>query len=93
MKQINRIIDNIRMMNRYERGIGDMDNVITITLKEKPEKDYQATFESNPTSSELVAAILLLQEVLEHNFDRQEILIKFATMYGRLQDLEEVKRT
>ena len=69
-----------------------MDNVITITLKEKPEKNYNINFESNPSSSELVASILLLQEVLEHNFTRQEILTKFCTMYARLQDIEERKR-
>lgn len=69
-----------------------MDNIIQIRLKEKPEKDYKITFESNPTSSELVAAILLLQEILEHNFDRQEILTKFCTLYSRIQDIEEIQR-
>lgn len=69
-----------------------MDNIIEIKLKEKPEKDYNIFFESPPTCSELVASILILQEVLEHNFTRQEILTKFATMYARLQDIEEKKR-
>ena len=67
-----------------------MDNIIEIKLKEKPEKDYNIFFESPPTSSELVASIIILQEVLEHNFDRQEILTKFCTLYGRIRDIEEV---
>lgn len=66
-----------------------MDNVIRITLKEKPEKNYNIDFETPPSVSELVTSILLLQEVLEHNFDRQTVLNKFACMYGRIQDIEE----
>lgn len=69
-----------------------MDNIITITLKEKPEKNYNVKFETPPSVSELCASILVLQEVLEHNFDRQTILNKMASVYGRLQDLEEVYR-
>ena len=67
-----------------------MDNVITITLKEKPEKNYGVKFETPPSISELVASILVLQEVMENNFDRQTILNKMASVYARLQDLEEV---
>lgn len=69
-----------------------MDNVITITLKEKPVKNYNIKFESGPTVSEICASILVLQEYLEHNFDKQTILNKMASVYGRLQDLEEVYR-
>ena len=69
-----------------------MDNIITITLQEKPEKNYNVKFDSSPTVSELCASILVLWEVMEHNFDRQTILNKMASVYGRLQDLEEVYR-
>ena len=64
--------------------------MITITLKEKPEKNYNVKFETPPSVSELVASILVLQEVMENNFDRQTILNKMASVYARLQDLEEV---
>ena len=71
-----------------------MDNVITIKFKETQTgaHDYGIDFESNPTVSELCASILVLQEVLEHNFDRQTILNKMAVIYSRLQDIEEFKR-
>ena len=69
-----------------------MDNVITITLKDGQKKIYSIEFESNPTLSELTAAKLILEEVLEHNFKKQEILIKEGIIYPKLQDLEEIRR-
>lgn len=69
-----------------------MDNVLTITLKDKGEKKHQISFESNPTCSELCAAVLVLEEVLEHNFTKEEILTKRHLIYPRLRDLEEERR-
>ena len=69
-----------------------MDNVITITLKDLQKSIHKIEFESDPTLSELVAAKLVLEEVLEHNFKREEILLKQGIMYPRLQDLEEIRR-
>ena len=71
-----------------------MDNVITITLKDKPDlHKHQISFESNPTCSELAAACLVLEEVMEHNFNKAEILSARHVVYGRLEDLEEERRT
>lgn len=70
-----------------------MDNVITITLKDGQDNNRHAIeFESNPTLSELTAAKLVLEEVLEHNFKKEEILLKEGIIYPRLQDLEEIRR-
>ena len=69
-----------------------MDNVITITLKDGQKNIHSIEFESNPTLSELVAAKLVLEEVLEHNFKKEEILLKEGIIYPRLQDLEEIRR-
>ena len=69
-----------------------MDNVITITLKDGQENIHRIDFESNPTLSELVACRLVLDEVLEHNFKKEEILLKMGIIYPRLQDLEEITR-
>lgn len=73
-----------------------MDNVITITLKEKrienSENTYRIEFESNPTVSELCAAKLVLEEVMEHNFKKGEILRYTDLVYPRLENIEEVRR-
>jgi hypothetical protein len=69
-----------------------MDNVITITLKDGQENIHRIDFESNPTLSELVACRLVIDEVLEHNFKKEEILLKMGIIYPRLQDLEENTR-
>ena len=68
-----------------------MDNVITITLNDK-EHIHKIEFDSSPTVSELVAVGLIIQEVLEHNFDKQSIFKMIAPIYGRLTDIEEVIR-
>lgn len=69
-----------------------MDNVITITLKDGQENIHRIDFESNPTISELVACRLVIDEVLEHNFKKEEILLKMGIIYPRLSDLEETIR-
>ena len=70
-----------------------MENVITITLLDKGEDSvHKIEFDSSPTVSELVGAIIVLQQVLEHNFDRQTILNKLASIYARLENIEEVVR-
>lgn len=69
-----------------------MDNVITITLKDGQENIHRIDFESNPTLSELVACRLVIDEVLEHNFKKEEILLKMGIIYPRLSDLEENAR-
>lgn len=73
-----------------------MDNVITITLKdgqaELKENIHRIDFESNPTLSELIAAKLVIEEVIEHNYSKEEILLKMGIIYPRLQDLEEIRR-
>ena len=71
-----------------------MDNVFTIVLKDKPDEHiHKITFESNPTCTELAAACLVLEEVMEHNFTKAEILSARHLIYGRLTDLEEERRT
>lgn len=71
-----------------------MDNVITIRLKETAtgEHDYHIDFESSPSLPELCAAELVLNEVLENNFDRELIFKTKYLIYGRIRDIEEVKR-
>ena len=73
-----------------------MDNVITITLKEKhieaSDNIYRIEFESNPTVSELCAAKLVLEEILEHNFKKEEILRYTDLVYPRLENIEEIRR-
>ena len=68
-----------------------MDNIITITLQDK-EHIHKIEFDSSPTVSELVAVGLIIQEVLEHNFDRQSILNVIAPIYGRIENVEEIIR-
>jgi len=70
-----------------------MDNIITITLDDKQaEHRHRIEFASQPTISELVACKLVIEEVLEHNFSKEEILLKQGLIYPRLADLEEIKR-
>ena len=70
-----------------------MDNIITIKLDDKQaEHRHVITFDSNPTISELCAAVLVLEEVLEHNFGKEEILRYKDLVYPKLCDLEEIRR-
>lgn len=65
-----------------------MDNVITVTLKEDQQKRIE--FESRPTLYELVAMKLIIDECLEHNFNKGDILDSMSHMYMRLENVEEV---
>ena len=68
-----------------------MDNTITIKLDDKKETErHTIFFDSAPTLSELIAATLVLEEVIEHNFDKEQILQTKAQIYPRLKDIEEV---
>lgn len=68
-----------------------MDNIITITLDDKKsENRHTIDFQSSPTLSELVAATLVLEECLEHNFDKSSILKMRSMIYDRLEDVEEM---
>ncbi len=68
-----------------------MKNVIEIVLDDTKKEDrHSITFESNPTLSELVAASLVLEECLEHNFDKSSILKMRSMIYDRLENLEEL---
>ena len=70
-----------------------MDNIIKITLDDKQaEHRHRIEFDSNPTLSELCAAVLVLEEVLEHNFEKEEILRYKDLVYPKLADLEEIRR-
>lgn len=72
-----------------------MDNLITIKLKENKDgaHDYKIEFESNPTLSELCTCMILFQQITSRNFGTQDILTKMSSVYHRLEDVEEVKRT
>ena len=74
-----------------------MNNTITIILKDKSlnesENIHRIEFESNPTVSELCAAKLVIEEILEHNFKKEEILRYTGIIYPRLENLEEVRRS
>lgn len=72
-----------------------MDNIITITLKDKRLDNtdiHRIEFQHNPTVSELCACKLIIEEVLEHNFKKEEILRFMDIIYPRLENLEEVRR-
>lgn len=72
-----------------------MNNIIRIVLKDAMDEEknlHQIEFESNPTLSELCAAVLILEEVIEHNFSKEEVLLKKGIIYPRLSDLEEIRR-
>lgn len=71
-----------------------MDNVITITLKDVKGQDpiFKIDFENNPGLNELLISKLLLEEILEHNFKKQDILLRQGIVYPRIRDIEEIKR-
>lgn len=70
-----------------------MNNVITITLdNSKADHNFNVKFEKDPSLTELVTAKLVLEEVLEHNFKKGDILLKQGIIYQKLTDLEEVRR-
>ena len=70
-----------------------MNNVITITLDDsKADHNFNVKFKYDPSLSELITAKLVIEEVLEHNFTRGDILLKQGIIYQKLTDLEEVRR-
>jgi hypothetical protein len=70
-----------------------MKNIITITLDDSTaEHHFNVKFENDPSLSELVTAKLVLEEVLDHNFKKGDILLKEGIIYQKLTDLEEVRR-
>ena len=70
-----------------------MNNVITITLdNSKADHNFNVKFEKDPSLSELITAKLIIEEVLEHNFTKGDILLKQGIIYQKLTELEEVRR-
>ena len=70
-----------------------MKNIITITLDDtKAEHNFNVKFENDPSLTELITAKLVLEEVLEHNFKKGDILLKQGIIFQKLTDLEEVRR-
>lgn len=70
-----------------------MNNVIIITLDDtQAEHHFNISFQNDPSLSELIISKLVLEEVLEHNFSKSDILLKQGILYGKLTDLEELRR-
>lgn len=70
-----------------------MNNIITITLDDtKADHNFNVKFANDPSLSELVTAKLVIDEVLEHNFKKGDILLKQGIIYQKLRDLEEIRR-
>lgn len=71
-----------------------MNNIITITLDDtKAEHEFHVKFKNDPSLSELVCASLVLDEVMEHNFKKEDILLKKGIIFQKIRDLEEIRRT
>lgn len=70
-----------------------MKNVIIITLDDtQAEHHFNVTFQNDPSLSELITSKLILEEVLEHNFNKADILLKQGIIYGKIRDIEELRR-
>ena len=70
-----------------------MNNVIIITLDDtQVEHNFNVTFQSDPSLSELITSKLILEEVLEHNFSKSDILLKQGIIYEKIRDIEELRR-
>lgn len=70
-----------------------MNNIITITLDDtQAEHEFHVKFKNDPSLSELITASLVLEEVLEHNFKKEDILLKKGIIFPKIRDLEEVRR-
>ena len=69
-----------------------MDNVITITLKDGQDKKFNIDFKNNPELNELLLCKLIFEEILEHNYTKQEIYLRQGIIYPRIQDIEENMR-
>ena len=70
-----------------------MNNVITITLDDtKAEHEFHVKFKNDPSLTELITAKLVLEELMEHNFTKTDILLKQGIIYPKIRDIEEVRR-
>lgn len=70
-----------------------MNNIITITLDDtKAEHVFNVKFENDPSLSELITSKLILEEVLEYNFKKEDILLKQGIIYAKIRDIEEIRR-
>lgn len=70
-----------------------MNNVIIITLDDtQAEHNFNVSFQNDPSLSELITSKLILEEVLEHNFNKADILLKQGIIYGKIRDIEELRR-
>lgn len=70
-----------------------MNNVIIINLDKQSETDtYNITFRNDPTLDELTTSLIILDELIEHNFTKDQFIRSYSKMYHRIVDMEEVKR-
>lgn len=70
-----------------------MNNVIIITLDDtQAEHKFNVSFQNDPSLSELITSKLIIEEVLEHNFNKADILLKQGIIYGKIRDIEELRR-
>jgi hypothetical protein len=70
-----------------------MNNVIIITLDDtQAEHNFNVKFQNDPSLSELITSKLILEEILEHNFSKSDILLKQGIIYGKIRDIEELRR-
>ena len=70
-----------------------MNNVIIITLDDtQAEHKFNVSFQNDPSLSELITSKLIIEEVLEHNFNKGDILLKQGIIYGKIRDIEELRR-
>lgn len=70
-----------------------MNNMIIINLDKTSENDtYNITFRNDPTLDELTTAFIVLEELIEHNFTKDQQIRSYSKMYHRIVDVEEVRR-
>lgn len=70
-----------------------MNNVIIITLDDtQAEHHFNVSFQNDPSLSELITSKLIIEEVLEHNFNKSDILLRQGIIYGKIRDIEELRR-
>lgn len=67
--------------------------MINLTKDESVGQDlYNIHFKNNPDIDELTTCVLVLEEILEHNFNKAQILRSRSKMFHSLVDIEEVRR-
>ena len=70
-----------------------MNNVIIINLDKQSDTDtYNITFRNDPTLDELTTSLIVLDELIEHNFTKDQFIRSYCRMYHRIVDMEEVER-